>query len=295
MAFSLNEATLLSAINSGSIFSIINSALSPTWGITYRTIDPAISLAGQSANGPAPGYVSAINPGDKVFSPSGWVSVEPYGEAMVVNSPIEKGSYTSYNKVRRPNDLRAIFVLQGWTAFSGSLPNVTEFSTLSRSELLRILEQMKNTASTYNIETPDQVYEGYDLVHYDYFVGAQKGQTLLTVNATFQQVMDGGEVIISNSVTQSPVTSNGRSSQQTAVSTETTQAFAKPVTLDDVKNAWNSGNLSLSDALATTGSGIVSGINSATETVSSAWAQTSDAVATQIKSGVSKFVEEVVM
>lgn len=295
MAFSLNEATLLSAINSGSIFSIINSTLSPSWGITYRTIDPAISLAAFSGQGPAPGYVQSLNVGDKVFIPSGWVSVEPYGEGVVVNSPIEKGSYSSYNKVRRPNELRVVFVLQGWTAFSGSVPNVTEFSTLSRTELLRILERMKNTASTYNIETPDQVYEGYDLVHYDYYVGAQKGQTLLTVNATFQQVMDIGEVVISSSVSQSQPTSNGNSSQQSAVSTDTTQAFAKPVTLDEVKNAWDSGNGSLSEALATSGSGIVSGINSAADSASKVWTQTSTAVATQIQNGVNKFVREVVM
>jgi len=295
MAFSLNEATLLSAINSGSIFSIINSTLSPSWGITYRTIDPAISLAAFSGQGPAPGYVQSLNVGDKVFIPSGWVSVEPYGEGVVVNSPIEKGSYSSYNKVRRPNELRVVFVLQGWTAFSGSVPNVTEFSTLSRTELLRILERMKNTASTYNIETPDQVYEGYDLVHYDYYVGAQKGQTLLTINATFQQVMDIGEVVISSSVSQSQPTSNGNSSQQSAVSTDTTQAFAKPVTLDEVKNAWDSGNGSLSEALATSGSGIVSGINSAAGSASKVWTQTSTAVATQIQNGVNKFVREVVM
>jgi len=295
MAFSLNEATLLSAINSGSIFSIINSTLSPSWGITYRTIDPAISLAAFSGQGPAPGYVQSLNVGDKVFIPSGWVSVEPYGEGVVVNSPIEKGSYSSYNKVRRPNELRVVFVLQGWTAFSGSVPNVTEFSTLSRTELLRILERMKNTASTYNIETPDQVYEGYDLVHYDYYVGAQKGQTLLTVNATFQQVMEIGEVVISSSVSQSQPTSNGNSSQQSAVSTDTTQAFAKPVTLDEVKNAWDSGNGSLSEALATSGSGIVSGINSAADSASKVWTQTSTAVATQIQNGVNKFVREVVM
>jgi len=295
MAFSLNEATLLSAINSGSIFSIINSTLSPSWGITYRTIDPAISLAAFSGQGPAPGYVQSLNVGDKVFIPSGWVSVEPYGEGVVVNSPIEKGSYSSYNKVRRPNELRVVFVLQGWTAFSGSVPNVTEFSTLSRTELLRILERMKNTASTYNIETPDQVYEGYDLVHYDYYVGAQKGQTLLTINATFQQVMDIGEVVISSSVSQSQPTSNGNSSQQSAVSTDTTQAFAKPVTLDEVKNAWDSGNGSLSEALATSGSGIVSGINSAADSASKVWTQTSTAVATQIQNGVNKFVREVVM
>lgn len=278
MAFSLNETTLLSAINSGSIFSLINSALSPTWGITYKTVDPSL--------------VTAVA-GQTVFSPSGWISAEPLGESSIVNSPIEKNSYTSYNKVRRPNELRVVFVLEGWSAYSGSLPNLTNFSTLSRSELLNILEEMKNTASTYNIETPDQIYEGYDLTRFDYYVGADRGLTLLKVNATFQQVMDIGEVSISSSSTKSQPTSNAASSQSSAVTTDINQSSAKSVGLDDVKNAWSSGNTSLSDALATTGSGIVSGVNSAAATASEAWTQASTSVATQIKSGVAEFVKVV--
>jgi hypothetical protein len=59
---------------------------------------------------------------------------------------------------------------------------------------------MKNTASTYNIETPDTVYYSYDLTHFDYFVGSYRGQTLLMANCTFEEIMDGGEVIIANGV-----------------------------------------------------------------------------------------------
>ncbi|THD45412.1 hypothetical protein ERD95_17365 [Enterobacteriaceae bacterium ML5] len=276
--FSLNETTLLSAINSGSIFSLINSAISPSWGITYNTVDPSL--------------VSAFA-GQTVFSPTGWISAEPLGEAAIVNSPIEKGSYTSYNKVRRPNELRVVFVLEGWSAYSGAIPNLTNFSTLSRTSLLGILEEMKNTASTYNIETPDQIYEGYDLAHFDYYVGADRGLTLLKVNATFQQVMDIGEVAISSSSTQSQVATNATSSSSSAITTEINQSYVKSVGLDDVKNAWTSGNTTLSDALATTGSGIVSGVNSAAESVSQAWTQSSSSVAMQIKDGVSQFVSRV--
>jgi len=278
MSFSLNETTLLSAINSGSIFSLINSAISPSWGITYNTVDPSLigAIAGQT-----------------VFSPTGWISAEPVGEASIVNSPIEKGSYASYNKVRRPNELRVVFVLEGWSAYSGSVPNVTNFSTLSRNGLLSILEEMKNTASTYNIETPDQIYESYDLAHFDYYVGADRGLTLLKVNATFQQVMDIGEVTISSSSSQSQVTTNETSSSASAVTTDVTQSYTKSVGLDDVKNAWTSGNTSLSDALATTGSGIVSGINSAADSASEAWSKASTSVSSQIKNGVAQFVSVV--
>lgn len=291
--FSLNETTLLSAINSGSIFSLINSAINPSWGITYKTVDSSISYSDLSSAGPLPGNVKVISPGMTVFTPTGWISAEPLGEAAIVNSPIEKGSYTSYNKVRRPNELRVVFVLEGWSAYSGAIPNLTNFSTLSRTELLGILEVMKNTASTYNIETPDQVYEGYDLAHYDYYVGADRGLTLLKVSATFQQVMDIGEVSVSSSVSQSQPTSNKDSNRPSAISTDSNQSFLKNVGLDDVKNAWVSGNTSLSDALATTGKGILSGVNSAADSASKSWTQSSSSVSVQVKNEISKFVKVV--
>jgi hypothetical protein len=62
---------------------------------------------------------------------------------------------------------------------------------------------MKNTASTYNIETPDTVYYSYDLTHFDY-LGSYRGQTLLMANCTFEEIMDGGEVIIANGVSEGP-------------------------------------------------------------------------------------------
>ncbi|WP_433670502.1 phage baseplate protein [Klebsiella michiganensis] len=276
--FSLNETTLLSAINSGSIFSVINSTLYPSWGITYNKVDETLT-----------GIIS----GTTVFEPTGWVSAEPVGDAAIVNAPIEKGSYTSYNKVRRPAELRVVFVLEGWSAYSGALPNITNFSTLSRAGLLSTLDTMKNTACTYDIETPDRVYEGYDLAHYDYSISAKAGLTLLKVSATFQQVMDIAEVSLSSNTTANSPTSNDASSVNSAILTTNGQSSVKDVTLTDVKNAWTSGNVSLSSALQTTSSAIVSGVNSAATTVGNAWTSATDQVSTQIKDGIGKFVSVV--
>lgn len=178
MTFSLNVSTVLSAIQGGSLLSVLNSALSPTYRITYNTVDESLLTAAA---------------GQEVFSPSGWVSVDRYGDAAVTKGPVEKGRYTSYNKVKQPSELRIIFALEGWTAFSGSLPNLANFSLLSRNNFIQKLDEMKNTASTYNIETPDTVYYSYDLTHFDYFVGSYRGQTLLMANCTFEEIMDGGD------------------------------------------------------------------------------------------------------
>ncbi|EPK7525552.1 phage baseplate protein [Klebsiella variicola] len=276
--FSLNETTLLSAINSGSIFSIINSTLFPSWSITYNKVDETLT---------------GVIPGMTVFEPTGWVSAEPVGDAAIVNAPIEKGSYTSYNKVRRPAELRVVFVLEGWSAYTGALPNITNFSTLSRTGLLGILDTMKNTACTYDIETPDRVYEGYDLAHYDYSISARGGLTLLKVSATFQQVMDIAEVSLSSNTAAKSPTNNDASSVNSAILTTNGQSSVKDVTLTDVKDAWTSGNVSLSSALQTTSSAIVSGVNSAATTVGNAWTSGTDQVSTQIKNGIGKFVSVV--
>lgn len=278
--FSLNETTLLSALNSRSLLSAINSAINPGWGITYNQVD---------ALSPQSGAV----PGQAAFTPSGWISAEPTGDAAIVSSPVERGSYTSYNKVRRPSELRVVFSLEGWSAYSGAVPNLTNFSTQSRSGLLDTLEQMKNTCSTYDIETPDRVYQGYDLTHYDYSVSATRGVTLLTVSATFQEVMDTGEVAISGDSAGNTPASNETSGRGTGIKTEHMQSQVKSVSMDDVKKAWTSGNASLSGALATTGSGIVSGINSAAQSVGQAWDKAATGIGTQVKNAVGDFVKVV--
>ena len=57
MSFSLNVSTVLSAIQGGSLLSVLNSALSPTYRITYNTVDKSLLTAAA---------------GQEVFSPSGW-------------------------------------------------------------------------------------------------------------------------------------------------------------------------------------------------------------------------------
>ncbi len=90
----------------------------------------------------------------------------------MVSAPIEQGSYSSFNKVKRPPIIRVLFTLEGWTGFSGSIPNLTNFTLTSRSDMLAALDAMVADAQVYDIETPDTTYEDYDLVRYNYPKGA---------------------------------------------------------------------------------------------------------------------------
>ncbi|EFE93991.1 hypothetical protein [Serratia odorifera] len=215
MRFSLNQATVLNAVRGGGLLSIINSVLSPGYGIYY-------------AAGP--------QVGTKAFSPTSFVVVEMGGEATVGNAPIEKGGYTTFNKVQRPATLQVTFTVEGWTGFSGSLPNVTNLTLTSRSDVLGILENMRTSAQVYDIETPDKTFSSYDLMKYDYRIRSDGGPTLLTVTAVFQDVQDVAEVTVSSETSQADTTNN-QITLGASAKTELVTSSTSGSTLSDVKKA----------------------------------------------------------
>lgn len=243
MAFSLNETTLLSAIRSRSIFSVVNSALHPGYGIYLKS-------------------------GAKALSPTSFLGIEYGADASIVSSPIEKGSYSSFNKVKRPPVIRVLFTLEGWSGFTGSLPNLTNFSLTSRSDMLAKLDKMVDDADVYDIETPDTTYESYDLIRYNYRT-SDRDVTLLTIEAIFQAVLEEAEVTTSSTITEKQPTTND-TSQGGAVNAEQGQSSGKPATLDDVKGALSGLKKSVSKASDAIATSVSKGIGNATSGATSA-------------------------
>ncbi|ECQ3321599.1 hypothetical protein GIZ89_23605 [Salmonella enterica] len=222
--FSLNEGNVLSAVRGGGVLGLINSVLAPSFGIYYAWTDPA----------------GAHQKGGRPFSPDSFVVVEVGAEASVSTAPVEKGGYTSFNKIQRPPELHVTFTVEGWTAFSGGVPNLTNFSTTSRSEVLKTLEMMRTTAGLYDIETPDRTWTSCDLVKYDYRIRSNNGPTLLTVNAIFQPVMQTGEVSVGSTDSQSP-TDNDKAKGNAAVKTQQVTPSVKQLSDADSRNVTNRG------------------------------------------------------
>ncbi|WP_447875902.1 hypothetical protein [Serratia fonticola] len=245
MAFSLNQTTLMSAINGGGLLSILNSTLSPGYGI-YTT----------------GGQLRALNP-------TSILGIEYGADASVVSAPIEKGSYSSYNKVKRPQIIRVLFTLEGWSGFSGGLPNLTNFSLTSRSDMLAALDEMIDSALVYDIETPDTTYQSYDLIRYNYRTSSQD-VTLLTVEAIFQAVLQEAEVKITSTTGNDPgevptfdvLAPNGR--------TVVGNASASSSTLVQVKGALSGLKNSLSSAATKVASSVSSVVSEATGEVTGA-------------------------
>ena len=263
MAFSLNETTLLSAINSGNIFSIINSTLSPGYGVYLKS-------------------------GEKALSPTSFLGVEYGSDASVVSAPIEKGSYTSFNKVKRPSVIRVLFTLEGWTGYSGSIPNLTNFTLTSRSDMLEALDKMIDSADVYDIETPDTTYEDYDLIRYNYRT-SDRDVTLLTVEAIFQAVLQEAEVTLSSSTSNQGQVDNGTCQAPNAV-TEQANSTATKSTLEDVKKALTGLKNSLSSAATKVATSVSTAVSDATSGVTSAI----NGAATSGIKDLSKAVDELV-
>ncbi|WP_312293236.1 hypothetical protein [Atlantibacter hermannii] len=244
MAFSINETTLLNAIKGGGIFSVINSVLYPGYGIYY-----------------ADGSGRAINP-------TSFLGVEYGAEAVVVNAPVEKGSYTSYNKVKRPPLIRVLFVLEGLSGFTGALPNITNFSLTSRSSMLSFLDIMVESTDLYDIETPDTTYEKYDLIRYNYRT-SERDVTLLTVEAIFQAVLEDAEVTISSTTAESGTTNNKISKAPSTV-TEKVASSASESTQSDLSSALAGIRDSIPDSLEKAASSVNRVIDGATKAASAA-------------------------
>ena len=242
MAFSLNETTLLSAISSGNIFSIINSVLSPSYGVYLKS-------------------------GAKALSPTSVLGIEYGADASVVSAPIEKGSYSSFNKVKRPPVIRMLFTLEGWTGLSGSIPNLTNFTLVSRTDMLKALDEMVEKAETYDIETPDTTYEDYDLIRYNYRT-SDRDVTLLTVEAIFQAVLQEAEVTLTSTTANDNTTSNETSKASSAV-TEKANSTATNSTLDDVKGALTGLKDSISSAASSVATSVTNAVSSATSGLTS--------------------------
>jgi len=264
--FSLNETTLINAVSGGGLLSVVNSVVSPGYGIYYA---------------------SGEKIGKKPIMPKSFVIVEFTGDASISTAPKEKGKYSSFNKIQRPPELHLTFTVEGWTGFSGSVPNLTDFTLSSRSDVLATLETMRTSADIYDIETPDTTYTSYDLTKYDYRIRADSGVTMLTVTAIFQSVVDTAEVTVSSDTSQAGTTSNDTAQGANGVITVNTTSTTATATMADVKKALAGLTASLTDSAVTVADSASSALQKASETVTGALSDSVISSTNQLSNAIS--------
>lgn len=95
------------------------------------------------------------------------IQFEVRAEGMVVSSPIEQGSFASYNKVDSPNYIEVQLAKQG-------TDDVLQAS-------LKTLDELQTTASKVNFVTPVAEYENYTLESYDFSMSQRDGLGVLYI------------------------------------------------------------------------------------------------------------------
>ncbi|MGV7078499.1 phage baseplate protein [Testudinibacter sp. P80/BLE/0925] len=104
-------------------------------------------------------------------------SVKFQNRSKISNSPVEAGSFTSYNKVVEPYSVSVVM-----TKGSGG---VTE-----RGAFLGILDAFSNSTDLFMVITPEAVYPNCNITGYDYVREHNDGARLIKANVHLQEVRE---------------------------------------------------------------------------------------------------------
>lgn len=152
----------------------------PNWkGIPNAAIDAGISLGGGALINTLFGnYWGIFNEfGVPLLLADNVLSLQYQNQSRVVNAPIEKGSFTSYNKVADP--YKATVQLSKGSG-----------GTLERGAFLAQLEILAKSTLKFYIITPEYVYKSANIVGFDFAREARDGATLIKVNVHLEEIRE---------------------------------------------------------------------------------------------------------
>ena len=141
---------LLGAITRYDMFGLVDGLFGPKWGIYDKQGKPILDV-------------------DSV------VMFDYRGEHRISEYPVEMGSFSSYNKVAYPYDIRMVVACTG-------------YGKQKRDRFLQQLDLLQQTTELYDIATPDFTYTNVNLTRYDYRRTSREGVTLLLVDLHWQEV-----------------------------------------------------------------------------------------------------------
>lgn len=139
----------------------------------------------------------------------------------VVDSPIEQGSFFSYNKTTEPLEITATL------SFEGS-------DTLLQS-VLSNLKTLKDSVTLFSIITPTYEYENMTLQNYDYSFTREQGLGVLYIHAVFKEIKEVIVAYTQQQTVSSPITESG-TADVSAVS-ETQEGNIRAVTPSSTEQA----------------------------------------------------------
>lgn len=144
---------------------------------------------------------------DGVLPSASIYKIDVRSGGSVVSSPIEQGSFNSYNKTAEPMELNVVLSFSGTDSFLQST--------------LDTLENLKQSVTVFSIETPIYEYENMTLQNYDYQLQREDGRGVLYINAMFVEIK---EVAVTYTATSIQANDTKDSSAASSVNTGLKQA-----------------------------------------------------------------------
>lgn len=102
----------------------------------------------------------------------------------IADYPVERGGFESYDKVNSPYQIALQFVSGG--------------SEARRQALLDSIAVIGDTLTLYDVVTPEAVYVGVNVAHYDYRRSASQGLGLMTVDVWLLEIRQEGATDFKN-------------------------------------------------------------------------------------------------
>ncbi|TCJ96133.1 hypothetical protein EV694_1684 [Volucribacter psittacicida] len=104
-------------------------------------------------------------------------SVKYQNTSKISNAPLEKGSFTSYNKVIDPYIVDVVM-----TKGSGGV--------IERGAFLALVEAFANSTDLFMVITPEAIYPNCNIIGYNYMRETLDGARLLKVNIKLQEIRE---------------------------------------------------------------------------------------------------------
>lgn len=112
--------------------------------------------------------------GAPVITPDTFLSFGFSVHFSIADYPLQQGAFESFNKVRQP--------------FENKLTVATGGSLADRQELLSAVDAISGDLNSYDMATPEKIYNNCNVTHYGYDKSAMKGNGLLAIEIWFSQV-----------------------------------------------------------------------------------------------------------
>lgn len=152
----------------------------PNWkGLPNAGLDAGISLGGAALiNSLFGNYWGIFNEyGVPLLLADNVISLHYENKSRVVNAPIERGTFASYNKISDP-----------WKATAQMSKG--SGGALERGAFLAQLEILSKSTLRFIVITPEFVYKFANIVGYDLAREAKDGATLIKVNVHLEEIRE---------------------------------------------------------------------------------------------------------